>query len=326
MPKLICFGAVPARHLRKVCFANPERLGDLATLVQISSDADCEKVSREFSEILFDVRIGKFRKRTNAGRLRETERVLCERLEQMHSAPVMVLDIGASDGVTTLDLVTALRAMTARPVKAVLADKDLWLIAYRRGWLTEYRTRSGEPVMVRYGRIGLRLPDSEYAWDFVSNAAASYYLTCSRLRASLREERHISLVNPRVLMESAVTPVELNCLVLREEFRQRFDAIRASNVLHPHYFTPEQLVQTVRNCHTYLKPGGFLVVSRNHDEATGECERGSVWRKTPEGFHLEESFGDGSEIAALVSAVTIPPAVAAKETKKQGGEPSAASV
>jgi hypothetical protein len=279
-------------------------LSELATLAQIAPVSALNKIMQEFSAILFDIRIGNLRKRTHGGRLRETERVICKRLGELRSAELTILDIGGSDGVTTLDLVEAIRTVTSKPVKAVLADKDLWLVAYRRGLVTEYRTRSGEPVMVRCGRLGFRLPASEYAWDIFSNILAKYYLTWSRFRASLREERQIGLVNPGVLLEEAILPVEMNCLAFHKEFREQIDVIRASNVLNPRYFTREQIAQTIRHCYMYLKPGGFLVVSRNHDERDQEVERGSIWVKIAENFQLEEEFNGGSEITPLPRTLT----------------------
>jgi hypothetical protein len=66
------------------------------------------------------------------------------------------------------------------------------------------------------------------------------------------------------------------------------------------YFDADQLQCAIGNLHCYLQEEGCLVVSRNHDDAEGETENGSVWVKRGKRFSWVEDFGRGSEIKPIV--------------------------
>ena len=66
---------------------------------------------------------------------------------------------GASDGITTVEAVRALRKAFGDGVQAILADRNIWLMRYRRGLVVEYRAADGEPIMARLGRIACRLSE-----------------------------------------------------------------------------------------------------------------------------------------------------------------------
>lgn len=142
----------------------PGRLADPDLLLEIEEMLAPRKEIPEdnnllqlFSRVLHDVRIGGAWKRTNRGRLRQTEEMLCKHVRLHTEERVSILDLGASDGITTVELVRAIRRARGSTVSAYLADLNLWLRRYRIGRLVEYRATDGEPILARLGRIGLRL-------------------------------------------------------------------------------------------------------------------------------------------------------------------------
>jgi len=120
----------------------------------------------------------------------------------------------------------------------------------------------------------------------------------------MRLDTCIQLVHPLIRNEPAITAMEFDCLVCEATLVDRFLAVRASNVLNRDYFTTPQLHAAVGNIHLYLRDGGCLLVSRNHDEPGGETENGSIWRKTGSRFVHLADFGAGSEIKEMVDGWT----------------------
>lgn len=279
--------------------ADPDLLLEIVERVKAApQDAASESVLQLFSSVLHDVRMGGTWKRTNSGRLPRTEEMVCKHMRVAPGARLAVLDLGASDGVTTVELVRAIRRVRGGAVSAYLTDLNLWLHRYRLGALVEYRAADGEPILARAGRIGLRLARQRDGSDPLSRG----YLRLRGLRRAMRQDARISLVSPLAAREPDVTVMELNCLERREELVSRFAAVRASNVLNLGYFSPAQIAQAVGHLHAYLCEGGCLVASRNLDGPEGEVENGSVWLKRADRWQWIENFGDGSEVKAIVDA------------------------
>lgn len=302
MIQLIVSGPLPSnRILRGRCLSNPDDLLDLAEQASLP-DSAIGSLSDSFSLILHDLRMAGAWKRTNRRRLKQTEDMLCAYIAPQCRHNLHFLDVGASDGVTTVEAVRALRRAFNQDVHAYLADINLWLLRYRRGPVVEYRASDGEAIMVRVGRIGVRLAKSRRgAAQIDANPTARFYLRCRRFRGAMRLDRRISLVNPVARREPGVTMIELDCLRRDVNLVDRISAIRASNILNLGYFGSEQIREAISHFHAYLRDGGCLVVSRNADGPLGETENGSVWIKEADRFCWVADFGAGSEVRALLA-------------------------
>jgi hypothetical protein len=274
--------------------ANPDVLLGVGGIDQPSGDGAGDM----FSLVLHDLRMGGTWKKTGRGRLKQTEAALCSQLAGRTS--ITLLDLGASDGITTWEAVQTLRQALGASVSAWLADVNLYLYRYRRGPLVEYRAGDGEPVMARVGRLGLRLSKHRSALGQSPDPLVTAYLRLSPLRRGMQLDARIPLIHPFARCERAISPLEMDCLRRHEPLIDGVDAVRASNVLNRGYFTPSQLRTAISHLHAYLHDGGCLVVSRNIDEAGGEVECGTVWRKRGRGFERVEDFGQGSELREIV--------------------------
>ena len=131
-----------------------EELADRAA--KLRSD-DFVLIRDLFSATLSEMRIGGAWKRTHSGRLRATEDALCRFLIGRSGQRLTMLDLGASDGITTLEAFRLLRDRLGSDIRIYLADKNLSLLRFHRWSVVEYRARDGEPILVRIGRLGLRL-------------------------------------------------------------------------------------------------------------------------------------------------------------------------
>jgi hypothetical protein len=301
MIQLIIHGPLPSNPLLKQrCMSDPDMLLELSARAVLSNPAAGELADR-FSVILHDLRMAGAWKRTNRRRLKRTEEMLCAHMSEQFRDDVVFLDVGASDGVTTLEALRALRQAFGPNVHAYVADINLSLLRYRCGPVTEYRAGDGEPIMVRVGPFGLRLANQRRgAAQTHGNLLARAYLRWQRLRTAMRLDTSISLVNPLSRSEPALTIIELDCLRRHQSLVGHISAIRASNILNLGYFEPAQIRQAVGHFHSYLRDGGCLVISRNADSPSGETENGSVWIREPGRFRPVADFGSGSETKALV--------------------------
>lgn len=293
-----------SRLAKWISHVDPERLEILAADYKSNQgDESRARISAEFSHALDDLCIGSSWKRTMPRRLRESESVLCRLLTGGSSNKALdVLDVGASDGTTTVELLQALSRVISSGTQGCLADLTLTLHRYRVGPFVEYRTTRGEPVLARFGMLGLRLPRSPRRLDWISTLLARLYLMLAWLRRHLRQTGTISLVNPVARSAARLEALELDILSRNDSLHAQFDVIRVSNLLSDENFTASQLQSALSNLHSYLRDGGYLLVSRNEIGRESETERGSVWRKQSEGFVTAEEFGGGSDIGRIVIA------------------------
>jgi len=297
--QLVKSGPLPTLPvLKSMCLTDPDALLNLPKREGPSLSA--EEASDRFSLILHDLRMGGTWKRTNRGRLKRTEELLCTYLRPEPRSRLNFLDMGASDGITTLEAVRALTRAFGGEVHAFLADRDIWLLRCRRGPIVEYRGADGEPIMARLGPIGIRLARQRREADPSGDPLARLYLQLKRFRASMQLDTRISLVNPSARNDPRITVMELDCLVCEEPLKGIISAVRASNLLNLGYFGVAQLRRAVSHIHAYLRDGGCLVVSRNDDQPAGEVENGSIWLKESGCFRWLQDFGAGSEIRSVI--------------------------
>jgi hypothetical protein len=288
--------------LKRGRLADPELLREIAAAMSARQGAAAEDLMQLFSTVLHDIRIGGAWKRTNSGRLRQTEDMVSKYLPPHGNERLGILDLGASDGVTTVELVRAIRRVRGDAVSAYLTDLNLWLHRYRVGGLVEYRAADGEPILARIGHIGLRLARQRREREAERDLLARCYLGLRWLRRAMRLDARISLVSPLVAGEPGVTVEELNCLERRGDLVGKFAAVRASNILNLGYFSSAQIAEAVGHMHAYLREEGCLVVSKNVDQLSGEVENGSVWLKCNDRLQWMEDFGSGSEVKAIVDS------------------------
>ena len=297
--KIVTKGKIPHPILSHVFVSDLDRLEEISAAAASASPDDLAKLSDEFSAIIFHLRIGSFHKRTRAGRLVQTERAFARSLQGGHG-DIDFLDLGASDCVTSCELVDALELALGRRCRAIAVDLYQSLNVFAGGECREYRTADGMPVLVRKGRFALQLPQSEGSRDFVRNWLARRYMARRSNHPEMRLMGKISLVSPRVLRSQKVVAIEKSILDEDRSWHGRFDAIRASNVLNPRFFSAGERRKSLGFIHSYLKQDGVLVISRNHSEKGREIERGSLWRRFDDGFSLVEDFGGGSELKSDV--------------------------
>jgi hypothetical protein len=208
-------------------------------------------------------------KRTEPSRLERIDSALIASLAAYRCRIDTVLDLGISSGVTTLELMTALRAAghharvtgTDRSVRARLVPlpHGCRALVESGGHVLQYEVwgRAIRPWKRRLDRwTGMTLARALVEWRLREPAMA---------RAASGAGEEVVLLTPRLGRSNAFRWVEDDITHRRESLTGRFDLVRAANLLNRHYFEPPALRDAVANAIAYLSgPGAWLLVLRTH--------------------------------------------------------------
>lgn len=267
-----------------------------------------EEITPELEAAFFsDLKTGNATfKKTDAKRFAEIDRVLVREIAVSCGAdtPVEVLDVGISSGTTTLELRDALamagidhritatdQSFDARIVDGPFGSRAL---VEPSGHFLQFEI-FGRPVRSWTRRL------DRFTGRFLLTAALRKLLTPAARRADgANDVRSVALVSPRLANDDRVTLREDSILEFNAELGNRFDFVRAANILNLDYFSAAQLQQGLDNVCRYLKGAGSLLLVVRTDKRTG-INNGSLFRLGEDGrLTLVEQFGEGSEVAHLI--------------------------
>lgn len=252
-------------------------------------EPDC--TSSEFRRAMSAVHVGGTIKITRADRHPEVDDLLSTHLDL---TGVRIADIGASDGSTSLDLITRLPTFGS----FVIADRYLHLGATRVGRRTVLTDEEGKPILV----IGRRL----LAWPSISPVVSA--LTRPVTRAAARHphlRQDVLLLNPAVreLLRTDERVSYRTHDVFTPWSGDPLDVIKVANLLRRLYFPDEQITRALGALHASLPIGGHLLIVDNPRVPEGGA-RGGLYRRTAEGFETVAVQPDEPEIHDLVTTFT----------------------
>lgn len=242
-------------------------------------------------------------KRTGASRLARVDAALIAALANHGCRVETVLDLGISSGVTTLELMTALRA-AGHPAHVTGTDRSLRArlvplphgcraLVEPCGHVLQYEVlgRAIRPWERRLDRwTGMTLARALIEWHLREPAIA---------RAASGKGKEVALLTPRLRGSGTFQWREDDITHRNEALTGRFDLVRAANLLNRHYFEPAVLRGAVANAIAYLSgPGAWLLVLRTHGAAD---HRGTLFRMDDAmRLSVVDRFGPGSEVEQLV--------------------------
>lgn len=286
----------------KVFFPSLDRLIDLSNEASIYT-SKVIPLSDEFSRIMQNLQIQGVWKWTRHQRLKDMDRLLSKYVAEQKWEKLHMLDVGASDGSTTLDTFEYLSQENKIPVAITIAEKDVRLLCVKKNRTTIYFNSSRHPILIRLGRIALCLERMEGIEGVVFNRLAS--LLTRRYTQMLKygdfsASREISLINPSVLHCPAIEVCEKNLFNPEMTWFSRYDVVRASNVLNLSYYSEQKIRKAIGILYRYLKEGGVLIISRNLISRDVEKEIGCLWKKKDDGFSHISCLDEQPEIAGMV--------------------------
>ncbi|MET0766590.1 MAG: hypothetical protein ABWY50_03010 [Aeromicrobium sp.] len=259
----------------------------LDPLTILDDDAD----PAAFREAMSSIYVGGTIKITGANRHPETDRLL---IDHVDLGAADIVDIGASDGSTSLDLIEQLPSFGSYTI----ADLYLTLRAVR---LKQHTLLFHDRTCVLV--VGRRL----MAWPAESRAvAAAYAPLVRRATRRLDDASTVLLLNPAVRARIAQDPrVRYRVHDVFETWQgERPDVIKVANLLRRLYFSDADLLRALHTLRDSLPDGGHLMIVDN-PRAADPSPRAGIWRR--EGARLAEVASHGEpEIADLVSQVGTP--------------------
>ena len=216
--------------------------------------------------------------------------------------PREILDVGASSGISTVEWVDTLTA-SGFDVRAVATDLSLF---------SEVVTLSpnhqvlvdGDGYVLQHVLFGVAIRPWRRRLDWLTGywllTAAAGALTRAKLKRRADNGERVMLVSRGARDHDRISFVEDDIFEERAEFRGRFDAIRAANILNRGYFADTLLARAVGVLKDRLAgPGSLLVIARTDDDGTNHATRfrlGDAGR-----FERLETTGKGSEIEDIVT-------------------------
>lgn len=241
----------------------------------------------EANEILVRMKIGGVFKTTYADRFPETTRLLASRDP---SRPPVILDVGASDGSTSLSVMQSVRFsryyVTDRHVEA-------YACTTRKG-VFFCDERSTPFMFANRFFVVYNEPNetSRTQSEIVRNLFAGFD------RAKCGDVRKVPLMN-RALLPKLGDRVRLERYDIFEPWPfEKADLVIAANILNRDYFADDKLADALRNLRAAMKDGGTLAVIENRP-----AEQSNVFRLENGRFTVEEQVGSGSDIRAIVTGL-----------------------
>lgn len=206
----------------------------------------------------------------------------------------IILDIGASDGTTSFELIEKLKF---RFNKYIISDYNLNILFYSTGNVAYVYDENGKPLLLCTNRFMIYVQELTISKNWVVN-----------LMNKIRQKREskltkIQLINPKLNKYKTSDKVSIERYdVFGGKFRIKTNLIKVANLLNRSYFPDEVITLGLMNIYQTLLENGRLLIIDNRD-----IEKCSLYKKTPEGFLLEKSINGGTEINDLVIAMNPQP-------------------
>jgi hypothetical protein len=237
--------------------------------------------SDAFSRAVSVLKFGATFKTTCGGRFPSTIAKLAS-LE--FAEPPVVLDVGASDGSTSLDV---MRSLTFR--KYYCTDLNIECRVARRGEWTYFFSYDGTPV-VAASESWVAYNDNTGSVPVLGRAASAIF----RRAPVLSDAGRVELINPALRSQTGERVIVQRHSALDRWGGEPCDLIIAANILNRAYFDDEQLARIVENLGRALRPEGWLAFIDNRD-----TERSSLIAVTPKGVRVHVRIGEGAEVEPL---------------------------
>lgn len=307
MIRIICNGPLRYDWMRRYRLFHPliEYLQEISNKVPHLNAKQQGKLFEDFSLILNDLIIDGTWKKTGNDRLLLGDTNLLKTMAHLTMGRyVDFLDVGCSDGITTLNLVQKFKTELAIAAKATLFDRNFSVTRQKLLGIYVYSTNYGKPFFVRMWKLGLVLEELKCKEAIIFNPVVRLLVPLIKKKLNSIEDNEkeiISLINPAILETPELSFVEGDLFCMQETFINSFDVIRAGNILNKGYFPCAQILLAVNHLKEYLRDGGLLLISRSLARGNGEIETGTIWQKINGKLVVLTDFGGGSELRQIIS-------------------------
>lgn len=246
----------------------------------------------KFSEALTTFNFFGVFKTTKAGRHRQTQ-LFIKGLLPVFDQPVSLLDIGASDGSTSLDWITLINGYLK---KYYVTDYNIKCTYAQYKGYTYFFNNKNECLLTASEKF-VFYPDNAWLFDLLFNKplAAVKQLPKNELLFINRD------LQQKQQHDGRIEIMEYN--IFEPWAREKTDMVIVGNLLNRAYFTDTQIELAIKNCYDALQDNGLLIIIRNSlNENGGENEKSTIYKKDSSAGVLIKihTVNEGIEIDDLV--------------------------
>ena len=224
-----------------------------------------------------------------------------------------VLDVGISSGITTVELCELFDSKSiAYQMTGMDSDLTAFLLIFSddKSILVD---KKGNPIHFEINGKGFGYVKGTNLKHLVARTllkSQSSFFINFRLQGSLESIPKVNLKN-----RTEIHRIDLVCREIKENpsiklledsiFSEgdgnKYNVIRAANILNKSYFSDEQLIDAVQKLGKRLETGGFLLICRTNIEGENNA---TLFKLTKENkFEMVSRFGEGSEVEDLVLGI-----------------------
>lgn len=243
----------------------------------------------DFRAAMSAIHVGDTIKITGANRHPNADALIVDTLDTTDMA---IVDIGASDGSTSVDLIRVLNGFGSYTI----ADLYLMITSTRVGRHTLFFDREGGCILI----VGRRL----VAWPTLSRSVKAIYTPLLRAARQTDTSKHeVLLLNPeaRALIKADPRITYREHDVFKSWPGSSPDLIKVANLLRRLYFSDPDIIRALGALHSSLRDGGHLLIVDNGRE-TGIGPRGGLYQRDTRGFTTAALTDLPPEIHDLVSS------------------------
>jgi hypothetical protein len=250
-----------------------------------------DQLSRsEFTKCVSTFRVGNTWKTTSSLRHFYSDQKFCELVDIINKP--FILDVGVSDGITSLELIEKLNDKFAGYFVTDLYF-DMYYSQYQDS-VYIYEPITHDCIMKISDKVIVYFQERNIL-PFINSFIEKVYAKVPAFDS--KHFKKASFCQPDLisLSENDKRIIVKNYNVMESWDFQAVDIIKAANVLNPGYFSKSQMKTAVLNLKKALKEDGYLLVVDNR-----EMEKWSLFMKQDDNFVLTENFKGGSDVEFMV--------------------------
>jgi len=236
-------------------------------------------------------------KTTQAGRHKETQQFLKTYLVNFPNQ-LTILDIGASDGITSLDFINVINDSIK---KYYVTDYNIKCTYYSYKGYTYFFDHAKNCFLVASEKF-VFYPTDKKLFDFIFKKSLKKIKNFSKqelllINSGLKEKKEGN---------EAIEIMEYN--VFEAWPKEKADVVVVGNLLNKAYFDDAQIETALNNCYNALQENGILTIIRNILQENGEeIERSTIYKKNESAkiFNKVHEINGGIEIDEFVSSLSF---------------------
>jgi hypothetical protein len=211
------------------------------------------KDPKKFSEAMDSFKLHGVFKSTKADRHHETQKFLKEYIDKLQK-PVVILDVGASDGTTSLQLINLIENKIE---KFYVTDYNIKCNYIKENGFTYFFNTQSDNCFLIASNTFVFYPENKRLFNLFFNKSLTSFQNKSKTELLLCNHELKLKANNDDRIEI------LDYDIFKPWQKKKPDIIVVGNLLHPTYFSNEDIYRALNNCYITLKDNGILVIIRN---------------------------------------------------------------